>query len=674
MNQVPTATPTGDARSFIAHPPTASSAAVTSGAHLRRLGPHHFAYLRAIAEGLEALACAQRYLGISHGHELRGAHTRVVDAVRAVARRCGERAWRLVGVTIQRADPSAERPTLEDFVYERGLDGWSEEEQVEMLEAAYPLDRRSQQRDRLRQRQVDMLRRLEHAQAQHPRPTDRVADWFDEVTAHRLTRAGHDTLRDLANVIATGGRWFSSMPGVGPAKARRMASHLLTLIPAALPPERPLFVLRDLGGSSSSAGSKSLLNASPNTLAIPPRAGLPPALPSFMDQAGGAWKSSRSGTSAGSDPPVATDLALAGLGPIRVQAESRLPSPPSESLLDAQTDAEAVQAWIRARCKSKATAKSYLREARRLMLWLARERGGRVFGGMRVEDCLAYQAFLQHIPPGWISRNRHAPGELGWAPFRGPLTPQSQRYAITVLGGLFAWLSASRYLPGNPWMLLNSDAGSVDQVTQALDTKAIGEGALAQIRAFIQAQPPSPSVHRIEFIVTFIETVGLRSAEMIQAKLGDFAKEPEGWTMRVTGKGAKVRTVFVPRPAFEAMQTYLSRRGLIGIESAPPDAPLLASATDPLAGVGYQTLYMTVKRWFAKAIGAAELSFRERSDLAGASTHWLRHTFGTQAVAREVPYDVIQQQMGHASVNTTMGIYARAPLRRRAEELARAFQ
>jgi integrase len=587
------------------------------------------------------MACAQRYLGISHGLEWRGAHDRLVDAVRAIARRSGERAWRLVGVTmIRRTGPHVERPTLQDFAHERGLDGWSEADQLEMLEAAFPMDRRSQRHDRLRQRQVDMLRRLEEKQAQHPRPSDRVSDWFDEVTASRLSWAGHHTLQDVAKAIAAGGRWYATMPGVGQAKGRRIASYLLTLIPAALPPERPHFVLRDADALTSIVDANPLPGMEDTAHFQPYQTPQASTLPSRID------------------PPSATVW-----GPVSS----------AERLLDADTDMQAVQAWIRARCKSEATAKSYLREARRLMLWLSRERFGKPFSAMRVEDCLAYQAFLQHIPPGWISRNRHAPGELGWAPFRGPLTPLSQRFAITVLGGLFAWLSASRYLQGNPWMLVNSDVGGMDQVTQALDTKAISDGALEQIRTFLQAQTPSPSLYRIEFIVSFIESVGLRSAELLQARLGDFSRQPEGWTMRVVGKGSKVRTVFVPRPAFDAMQTYLARRGLIGIEAASPDAPLLASAIDPRAAVGYQTLYMTVKRWFAKAISAADLSFRERTELAGASTHWLRHTFGTKAVAREVPYDVIQQQLGHASVSTTMGIYARAPLKRRAEELSRAF-
>lgn len=57
---------------------------------LRRLGLHHFAYLRAVAEGLNPGECARHYLGIAHGHEARTAHQEVVDAVRAVARLQGD--------------------------------------------------------------------------------------------------------------------------------------------------------------------------------------------------------------------------------------------------------------------------------------------------------------------------------------------------------------------------------------------------------------------------------------------------------------------------------------------------------------------------------------------------------------------------------------------------------
>jgi len=70
---------------------------------VRRLGPHHFAYLRAVAEGLDLTDSARRYLGTQHGHEAVTAHQQAVDAVRAVARRQGDVAWWACASRVMRA-------------------------------------------------------------------------------------------------------------------------------------------------------------------------------------------------------------------------------------------------------------------------------------------------------------------------------------------------------------------------------------------------------------------------------------------------------------------------------------------------------------------------------------------------------------------------------------------
>lgn len=86
-----------------------------------------------------------------------------------------------------------------------------------------------------------------------------------------------------------------------------------------------------------------------------------------------------------------------------------------------------------------------------------------------------------------------------------------------------------------------------------------------------------------------------------------------------------------------------------------------------------QALYEHVRNWISRAVSASALPSNARMKLAGASTHWLGHTFGTRAILREVPLDVIQAQMGHASTQTTMPIYRRAPIKRRSDELSKAF-
>lgn len=76
------------------------------------VGLHNFAYLRAVAEGLDIAECAARYLGIEHGHEARLVHQQTVDAVRAITRRRSE-LWRLAVLLIKTI--GIEQPTLEAF-------------------------------------------------------------------------------------------------------------------------------------------------------------------------------------------------------------------------------------------------------------------------------------------------------------------------------------------------------------------------------------------------------------------------------------------------------------------------------------------------------------------------------------------------------------------------------
>ena len=605
----------------------------TSIQFVHRIGINHFAHLRAAAESLDLGESAQRYLGIEHGHQVLTAHKQAVEAVRAIARRRGESAWRLIGLVIAApvgADAAA-LPSLEDFIAERDLDGWSESEVAEMYAEAYPQDGKTERRARLRVRQLDLLRRLEAVAAERPVPSDLVTGWFDDVTAGRLLGAGIDTLGQLHERIHLGGRWFSTMPGVGDLKAARIADFLDRLLPDLPRPDRVFFPLD------------------------------------------GRFDGAFDGVGAGADGAgygVVASAVGGVLGPVSVVD---LPvAVPAGALVSAGSDLEVVEAWIAARAGSLATAKSYRREAQRLLLWLRHERAGKSFFQMDVDDCTRFQQFLADVPLHWISRARCAPGAPGWAPFRGQLSVMSRKQALLIVGALFSWLQAVRYLAVNPWVLVNTKIGDVPG-RKVLESKAFSESAMQELLDFLDAQAPCPSSHRMRFVLRFVEAVGLRSAELLGAKLADLQLEPEGWVLNVHGKGAKNRVANVPAQAYEALQSYLAQRGLGSVQVAPPGAPLVASVLDPVAGVGYQALYESVRTWVSKFVAASNLPTGERLKLAKASMHWLRHTFGTRSIARGVPLDVIQAQMGHASIDTTTSIYGRAPLKRRSDEMEKAF-
>lgn len=592
---------------------------------VERLGKHHFAHLKAVAMGVPFQAAALRYLGIHHGHQAAGVHRLTVESVRALARRQHEPAWRLIGLVIRVDVEMQQGPSLAEFVASRGLEDWSEEDVGRFYLEAYPEQAeaagsaRAKRRERLRSAQLALLEKLEKRSVVPPSPVDPVATWFDPVTAQRLVDAGMVSLLDLADRIALGGRWFNAMPGVGIKKAERIAAFVRDLLGDNYALQRRFIV--PLEGCSDDAAK--------------PPAGLP-------------------------------DLLDAQRLP------SQLTYEPAYSVLAARSDVAAIGEWIAAKAGSPQTVLGYRREATRLLLWLREEGGGKGFGDMTASDCSRYAAFLADIPPHWKSKARARPGADGWAPFRGPLSHQSRQYALNVLGTFFTWLQAAQYIPSNPWVLVNRKLGD-DPAARKLDTKAIGEGAMAEILRVIHAQPASPSRARILFVLGFVEAVGLRSQELISARLKDFSLEPEGWVLHVHGKGAKNRVAAVPGQALDALQAYLRERGQGGIETASGDYPLLASLGDPSQPVGYQALHEHVKGWLKKAVAGSALPEHERRKLSGASTHWLRHTFGTRAVSRNVPLDVIQEQLGHASIQTTMNIYGRAPIQRRTAELGKAF-
>ena len=599
---------------------------------IQRLGPHHFAHLRAVAEGIALMESARRYLGIEHGHEAATAHRHTVDLVRAIARRHDASAWRLIGVVIH-AYEASERPALADFVESRSLHDWNEAEQVEFYEAAHPLDAstqaKAQRRQRLRRKQLDMLRTLETHYAEQPQASDMVSGWYDERTATKLIGAGYLNLEQLQQAIRTGGRWYAGLAGIGRTKAQRIAAHLQTLLPDRRAPVGNYFFSAAVG------------------LLQPP-----------IEQSVDAL------------PIVASDLTPP------IHAQLRRPEETSHglpSMLNATNDADAVRTWVQTHAGSAATVKSFWREARVFLLWLQLERQQLRFVDLKVDDCLAFKAFVENIPPHWISRQRAQPGQAGWAPFRGPLSEASRHHLLNIVAALFAYLKQADYLHQNPWPLIKTRVTMKKTAANTLDTRAFSAEAQKQIETFITQCPASPAQARMQFIVTFLASVGLRASELLSTQVQDVRHTPYGYALEVVGKANKRRVVALPPIALNAIDDYLHARGLGDIETAPRHAPLLASAIDPMEGISYQALYLTMRTWLGKAIDQAAIPEIEKRSLRGASTHWLRHTFATRAIEREVPMEVVQAQLGHVSINTTMNIYAKASLQRQLSGIAAAF-
>ncbi|WP_310397614.1 tyrosine-type recombinase/integrase [Caballeronia sp. LP006] len=163
------------------------------------------------------------------------------------------------------------------------------------------------------------------------------------------------------------------------------------------------------------------------------------------------------------------------------------------------------------------------------------------------------------------------------------------------------------------------------------------------------------------------------------------------------GKGQRERTVPVSAATLDALRAHWMDRhrafdpsGDHVIKNGPLVAPVIIPWTDasrrrhragqsPVsaqmneAGYTADGLNRLIGRMLTELLVTADaLDLDDRMRLGQANAHAFRHTFGTQSVADDVPFDVVQKVLGHASLQTTT-IYVQAEKRRVVEEVARYF-
>jgi integrase len=670
------------------------------------LGLHHFAYLRAVANGLPIVKSAKRYLGVEHGNSARKEHARLMAVTRALAKRQGDHRWRLLGLEIGAREARASGvaaiatkdtkaptlPTLDEWSAQQGLDDWTESDRVGFYIKAFGVNpltldaveakdtkpvvavgsplaqsetalRKQQRNTRLREQRLDLLRHLQRDIAVQPRATDVLGAWLPEPIANRLNHLGDGTLGDLARRIERGGRWWSVLPAYGPQKARALENLLHILLPELANKERVDWV---------AAANMPVVTRMEEGRAAQDVAVLPVALSASVS----AIDSGLASASALPSPVSSDRGAVSGATAV------------SGAMTGATNDRDAVEAWLNVRAgHSVATRTSYTREAERFLMWLRMERQTDL-RGTRVEDCHAYMQFIDDVPDAWISRRRAARFAPGWAPFRGPLTKSSQRLCLDTLHSLFTWLQRSGYLIGNPWVLINTRLEDDHKEEGDYESRAFTPVAWKVLMKALERgegddSTPLPdhtsrgatvtplSQARLRWICVFVQSVGLRSTELLKLKRSDFKELPKGWVVKVEGKGRKRRSIPVPNSAMAATRVYFAQKGVM-FEGAPATTPILSALKDASSGIGYQALYTTFTAFVRRTIRQSDLSAAEKSQAVRASGHWLRHTYATRSAERGMPLDILQENMGQSDPRVTARYY-RAQMERRQAEVERVF-
>lgn len=338
--------------------------------------------------------------------------------------------------------------------------------------------------------------------------------------------------------------------------------------------------------------------------------------------------------------------------------------------LAANTDNEAVRAWLAEYAGSPHTLRAYRKEAERLLLWATRALG-KPLSSLAREDLLAYEAFMAQPGDDWIDGKLPRRGG-GRRLFDGPLSPASVRHALGILSGLFSYLVAAGYLAGNPLALRRQRRTGASSRRAAVE-RYLDQGLWRFVLDFVERAPQTTARERQHYergrwLLRLLHGAGLRAAEAAQARAGDLSQRRGKWWLHVVGKGGVEGDVPVSDELMSDFARYRAFHGL-GKLPAPNEAtPLIMS----LGGNGAHCLtstaiYLAVKEVFLQAAEALENGDSVGADkLRRASTHWLRHTAATHQADAGNDLRFIQKNLRHASLETT-AIYLHAEDDRRHE-------
>ncbi len=159
-------------------------------------------------------------------------------------------------------------------------------------------------------------------------------------------------------------------------------------------------------------------------------------------------------------------------------------------------------------------------------------------------------------------------------------------------------------------------------------------------------------------LLCFMYASGARAQEVCDLTVGDVSYFPNKATIKLLGKGRKVRTISIPADAAAILKCFIEYRKI----QNKFDRHIFSSQTHEKMTVS------CIEEIFFKYIekGKAEYSmhFREKSY----TPHSMRHTTATHMLEAGVPLIVVKNFLGHASIQTTQ-IYAEISQRTADREL-----
>jgi hypothetical protein len=508
----------------------------------RHLHHGHFAFMRAIVQGIDAQDSWDRYMRAEGEHRDARTVRRTIEWIRdafAVAARQAMRPGLARLILLEPAlikDVSAP-PSLEDFAASHGLEDFSEDEQIEAYQAAMasaPGSRRPGRRDGRRQRlvakQLEALRWLEQHVVQAPTAADPLSSWLDESIARGLARAGLKEVGQLVeHVNAHGDHWWLHVPGVGARKSARVLEWLKL---------HAREIEMDVGAH-----------------VFLPRKRVPAHLLEMVV---------KSGTALRPYEKFEVPPGLQGGPAVSDQVQGAC-------IFSASNDREAVDAWLHEPSgaegapRSASTSRSYRKEAERLLLWTVLVRR-KAMSSLDEDDVHAYRDFLGAPPADWCGPRHVQRWSPRWRPFEGPLAPAAIRQSMTVLHGLFAFWIRYSYVQINPFA---APTVRLPSPPKAVPSRTISPSDWAHLEALLEQDSLTALGRRVARAVRWLRFSDLGLVDLTKLRC-EHLRQPSAlhgdrdWVVVLNNPPQERLGTPIPASLVEEFQAELRRHGRPG--------------------------------------------------------------------------------------------------------------
>lgn len=332
------------------------------------------------------------------------------------------------------------------------------------------------------------------------------------------------------------------------------------------------------------------------------------------------------------------------------------------------------------RLRSETARRNYARELERFIAWLIEQ--GLTLDQVGPADMQRYRAFLADPPPHWRMskrvRRQARNGELNpeWRPFlKDGLNESSVRQALSAISSALGYLELAGVLARNPTRLIGRRTPAARN--RLAQTKYFDPEQWKFFRSAVDQLPVRTSMQRrhaarSRFLLDLLYWATPRGDEVVRLRWKHVVTQFDCTYLHILGKGEKWRRTVIHPRLRKSIIRYRQALGLSDWPAPEEDSPILTNLRQlnprPLTRRRLGQLIDeigTLAAEQAAAIGRPDWAALFRK----ASPHWLRHTGISHMLACGVDPWVVQAQVGHEKIETTMDVYTHVSIVQQAEGL-----